>query len=59
MKHKSYMHKQGDSWVVGIWDNRRKIFRESQGYTYWAARAAVGRENCRNPEKCRIESHNH
>ena len=61
MKNKSYMYRQGTGWIVGTWDAHVQAYRLSGELSYWVARVAVGRENCRhaNDGLCQVASHLH
>ena len=56
---KTTMRRQGSGWIVSSWDAGVACWRESAEMNYWAARAAVGTDNCRNPDNCTIRSHRH
>lgn len=58
-EHKTTMYRQGRGWIVSSWDESVKCYRLSGERSYWEARAAVGSDNCRNPETCGKESHTH
>lgn len=61
IEHKSYMYRQGGGWIVATWDEHVHAYRLSHEMSYWCARTAVGRENCRHADDglCQAESHNH
>lgn len=55
-----YSVKTGNTteWIVYTWDDFYGCYRESAPTSYYLARLAVGRENCRR-KNCAIEGHNH
>ena len=60
--HKSYMTSWGhNDYRVSSWDSSVGCFRESASMSYWAARQAVGEDNCPGAHggACRCESHQH
>ena len=59
MTHKSTMRAQGGGYIVSHWDDQVQCYREGAEVTYWQARASVGTANCRNPETCDKQTHNH
>ena len=56
---KATMYRQGDQWIVSQWSDHYQAWVLSNPMDYWAAKAAVGTANCRQPDNCDMPSHNH
>ena len=58
---KSYMYRQGDAFIVAIWDEAIKCYRESGAMPYGQARLRVGEANCPGARGgvCRAAMHIH
>jgi hypothetical protein len=44
--HPAYMRRQGHGWIVGVWDESVRCYREDGERDYWSARRWVGAANC-------------
>ena len=57
-RHKSYMTRQGNGWIVYHWSEDHGCYQASNERTYHQAQADVGTANCTD-QHCNKWTHNH